>query len=110
MKLFRLIWIVHEGSCEYYQSILKVFDSEENAAKYGISKEIENNTGDKPDHDYSEEEKCNIYIKLAKENKRYFQFIIAEEYDCVKDENCNDYEVSIRKKDNSQDEKKGNQS
>jgi hypothetical protein len=64
MKLFKLIWIVRDGSCEYFKNNWMVFENDDNATQFGTAKEVEDNTGSRPDHVYSDEERQKIRTSL----------------------------------------------
>jgi hypothetical protein len=107
MKLFKLIWIVRDGSCEYFQNDWMVFENDDNATQFGIAREVEDNTEKVPDHLYSKKEREKIRLSLSNDKKKYFHFVTAFEVEFVEGNDGNCYDISINKRVINHDEKKG---
>ena len=98
MKIFRLTFIVRNKFSEYDRHEWFVFPDDKSAARYGIKKEIEENTGKLPQHDFSEDERQNARMHSTKEKLRHVHFLFAEEIEFVQDENDKFYDVFIRQR------------
>ena len=95
MKIFQLTWIVTEGFCQYFQEEWLAIENQKLADEFGVSIEYEENTGRKPDHILTKEER-EIGRDIGLNNRRKcFEFMDASQVNIIESANNELFEVSF---------------
>jgi hypothetical protein len=98
MKIYHLIWIVTEGFCQYFQDEWRAIENQELADAFGVSFEYEENTGKKPDHELTKEER-EIGSDIGIKNRsKCLKFLDASEIDIIESANDELFDVSFKLK------------